>query len=79
MFLVYFVAVVANGGSRSSGTSSTSEDHKNEGFLKSIWHNLTNNPAHTAEAEGKKKTTGSEEKKTAGGEEKKKSDDEPKK
>lgn len=23
-----------------------SEDHKNEGFLKSIWHNLTNHPAH---------------------------------
>lgn len=23
-----------------------SEDHKNEGFLKSIWHNITNHPAH---------------------------------
>lgn len=22
------------------------EDHKNEGFLKSLWHNLTNHPAH---------------------------------
>lgn len=30
---------------RSSDASKT-EDHKNEGFLKSIWHNLTNHPAH---------------------------------
>lgn len=22
------------------------ESHKNEGFLKSMWHNLTNHPAH---------------------------------
>jgi molecular chaperone DnaJ len=22
------------------------ESHKNEGFLKSLWHTLTNNPAH---------------------------------
>jgi molecular chaperone DnaJ len=27
--------------------SRTGDDsHKNEGFLKSIWHNLTNHPAH---------------------------------
>lgn len=32
--------------SSSSNDASTSEDHKNEGFLKSIWHNLTNHPAH---------------------------------
>jgi molecular chaperone DnaJ len=25
------------------------ESHKNEGFLKSIWHNLTNHPAHQAQ------------------------------
>lgn len=61
-------------GYRSTGASSTStEDHKNEGFLKSIWHNLTNHPAHDQNqpAEGDKKTPGSEEKK--------KSDDESKK
>lgn len=29
-----------------SGDAATSESHKNEGFLKSIWHNLTNHPAH---------------------------------
>ncbi|PSS02089.1 hypothetical protein BD289DRAFT_458189 [Coniella lustricola] len=30
----------------SSSTATTEEDHKNEGILKSIWHNLTNHPAH---------------------------------
>jgi len=59
---------------RSTGTSSTStEDHKNEGFLKSIWHNLTNHPAHgeNQPAEGDKKSPD--------GEQQKKSDDDPKK
>jgi molecular chaperone DnaJ len=28
------------------------ESHKNEGFLKSMWHNLTNHPAHQKPAEG---------------------------
>lgn len=48
---------------------SMSEDHKNEGFLKSIWHNLTNHPAHrkpesdgeadsASRSDGKKKPDG---------------------
>ncbi|KAK0671144.1 putative mitochondrial DnaJ-like protein 1 precursor [Cercophora samala] len=28
---------------------SSAESHKNEGFLKSLWHNLTNNPEHMRE------------------------------
>lgn len=53
-----------------------SEDHKNEGFLKSIWHNLTNHPAHqkqpsdkdgegksTSKSEGNQKKTEDEKKK----------------
>lgn len=31
---------------RTISDASETEDHKNEGFLKSIWHNLTNHPAH---------------------------------
>lgn len=38
-------------GSASSGGASTAEDHKHEGFLKSIWHNLTNHPAHRQDGE----------------------------
>jgi hypothetical protein len=34
----------------SSDTSG--ESHKNEGFLKSIWHKLTENPEHEAETSG---------------------------
>lgn len=30
-----------------SDAASTSDDHKNEGFLKSVWHKLTDNPAHS--------------------------------
>jgi molecular chaperone DnaJ len=33
--------------------SSDAESHKNEGFLKSIWHTLTNHPAHQKDGEGK--------------------------
>ncbi|KAJ2905484.1 hypothetical protein MKZ38_005360 [Zalerion maritima] len=29
-----------------SQASDTPESHKNEGFLKSMWHNITNHPAH---------------------------------
>ncbi|KUI68487.1 hypothetical protein VM1G_03940 [Cytospora mali] len=42
-------------GSASNGAS-TAEDHKNEGFLKSIWHNLTNHPAHRQDGESGGKT-----------------------
>ncbi|ESA43095.1 hypothetical protein GE21DRAFT_6742 [Neurospora crassa] len=50
--------------SSTSGTSTdnTAEDHKNEGFLKSLWHNLTN-PAH-------QQKDGSEEAKKEDGEKK---------
>lgn len=37
-----------------------SEDHQNEGFLKSIWHNLTNHPAHQkqpSDKDGESKST----------------------
>lgn len=38
-------------GSASSGPKQATKDddpatHRNEGFLKSMWHNLTNHPAH---------------------------------
>lgn len=49
----------------SSSDASTSEDHKNEGFLKSIWHNLTNHPAHQkpeGQADSAKKADDSEKK-----------------
>ena len=41
-----------------SNASKTAEDHQNEGFLKSIWHNLTNHPAHRQgnETDGKTDT-----------------------
>ncbi|KAK3292246.1 uncharacterized protein B0H64DRAFT_224931 [Chaetomium fimeti] len=32
------------------------EAHKNEGFLKSLWHNLTNHPAHQQRPEGSEDT-----------------------
>lgn len=38
-----------------SNDSSDPESHKNEGFLKSMWHNLTNHPAHQNNGEN---TTG---------------------
>lgn len=28
------------------------ESHKNEGFLKNLWHNLTNHPAHQEKPSG---------------------------
>jgi len=31
-------------------SSTTSEEHKNEGFLKSVWHKLSGDPAHTEAA-----------------------------
>ena len=31
------------------------ESHKNEGFLKSMWHNLTNHPAHQDKPESASK------------------------
>lgn len=38
--------------------SKTAEDHQNEGFLKSIWHNLTNHPAHRQGNESDGTTSG---------------------
>jgi molecular chaperone DnaJ len=31
----------------SSNSESSSESHKNEGFLKSVWQKLTDHPAHS--------------------------------
>ncbi|PNY28776.1 DnaJ, mitochondrial [Tolypocladium capitatum] len=40
------------------------EAHKNEGFLKSVWHTLTNHPAHQKDGEGyQSNTTDKEDKK----------------
>lgn len=33
-------------GDSTSQSTSAEDAHRNEGFLKSIWHNLTNHPAH---------------------------------
>lgn len=55
-------------------TGTTSEDHKNEGLLKSIWHNLTNHPAHRnndAEGTGDATTTTKSDGKKTPGEDKK--------
>ncbi|KAG6010103.1 hypothetical protein E4U21_000137 [Claviceps maximensis] len=39
-----------NNSTAASSPSSDSASHKNEGFLKSMWHNLTNHPAHQKNA-----------------------------
>jgi molecular chaperone DnaJ len=31
---------------RDDFNSTSAEDHKNEGFLKSVWHKITDHPAH---------------------------------
>lgn len=50
---------VMNVGSSASVDPNHPDSHKNEGFLKSMWHTLTNNPAHQEElgkdTEGEKK------------------------
>ncbi|RYO78731.1 hypothetical protein DL766_006197 [Monosporascus sp. MC13-8B] len=65
---------MSSGGSSSSSPSEATRDddpatHQNEGFLKSMWHNLTNHPAHrhgssTGEADADK--TDEERKKGSG-------------
>jgi len=42
---------VMNVSKSASTDSSDPESHKNEGFLKSIWHTLTNHPAHQKPSE----------------------------
>ncbi|KAI1758651.1 hypothetical protein GGR53DRAFT_221188 [Hypoxylon sp. FL1150] len=62
------VRVPGSGGSSREATKNDDpETHQNEGFLKSIWHNLTNHPAHQKSEDN-----------TSGGEQKK-PDDPPKK
>ncbi|KAK5998645.1 DnaJ-like protein [Cladobotryum mycophilum] len=46
---------VMNVGSQTSQSNSP-DSHKDEGFLKSMWHNLTNHPAHQGGAEGSSQT-----------------------
>jgi molecular chaperone DnaJ len=56
--------------SRSDGATATKgESHENEGFLKSLWHNITNHPTHPKKPEDGGKTK----------DDKPKSEDEPKK
>lgn len=42
--------------SKTAANSSDPESHQNEGFLKSMWHNLTNHPAHQDNADGSSST-----------------------
>ncbi|CAK7229816.1 mdj1 protein precursor [Sporothrix bragantina] len=50
------VKMPKSGGGGGSGATATSDSdpasHQSEGFLKSIWHNLTNHPAHQKPSEG---------------------------
>ncbi|CAK7266689.1 mdj1 protein precursor [Sporothrix epigloea] len=41
-----------SGDGKAAAADSGSASHENEGFLKSIWHNLTNHPAHQKQPEG---------------------------
>ncbi|CAK7237744.1 mdj1 protein precursor [Sporothrix eucalyptigena] len=54
---------VMNVGRAAAGDSDPAT-HQNEGFLKSIWHNLTNHPAHQKQGESEAKTDAKDEKKT---------------
>ncbi|PHH71645.1 hypothetical protein CDD82_6397 [Ophiocordyceps australis] len=51
---------VTNFPSSSPTSSSDAESHKNEGFLKSIWHSLTNHPTHQKDAQDADPTKTSE-------------------
>ncbi|KJK80378.1 hypothetical protein H634G_04617 [Metarhizium anisopliae BRIP 53293] len=44
---------VMNVSSTSNNDASNPDSHKNEGFLKSMWHTLTNHPAHQKEGDEK--------------------------
>ncbi|CAM1511559.1 Fc.00g090720.m01.CDS01 [Cosmosporella sp. VM-42] len=69
---------VMNVGSQSSAQATDPNDpesHKNEGFLKSMWHTFTNNPAHQKTTEGESNSTSNEDKDTNT----KKPDEDPKK
>ena len=57
-----------------SADPSDPKSHENEGFLKSIWHRLTNHPAHQDNAEGESKSDSSSSK----DDKSKKSDDDSK-
>ncbi|CAK7228020.1 mdj1 protein precursor [Sporothrix curviconia] len=47
------VRMPKDGDSTTAATADTDPaNHQNEGFLKSIWHNLTNHPAHQKQPEG---------------------------
>jgi molecular chaperone DnaJ len=51
------------------------ESHKNEGFLKSMWHTFTNHPAHQQNKDGATGATGEGKDESKAGE----SDEKPKK
>lgn len=48
--------------SKTSSSSSTADSHKNEGFLKSVWHKLTDNPAHSQNSTSEAPSSSSTEK-----------------
>lgn len=62
-----------------SRSNASAESHKNEGFLKSIWHKLTDDPEHKAESrhdstegKGSEKPASGKDKKTGSKDESKK-------
>ncbi|KAI9171056.1 LOW QUALITY PROTEIN: protein DnaJ [Paramyrothecium foliicola] len=65
--------VSSSSNSSTSPDSSDPESHRNEGFLKSMWHTLTNHPAHQQNKDGA--ATGKDETKSADSEEKPKKSD----
>ncbi|KAI6364516.1 hypothetical protein MCOR25_005647 [Pyricularia grisea] len=58
-------------GSETSGSTTDADSHQNEGFLKSIWHNLTNHPAHR-KSESSSEAASGESSKSSGKDEPKK-------
>jgi molecular chaperone DnaJ len=64
----------------SSNSESSSDSHKNEGFLKSVWHKLTDHPAHSKDGTQETPSSSTETPaKGAKGDDKSKDDNEPKK
>ncbi|ODA78022.1 hypothetical protein RJ55_06625 [Drechmeria coniospora] len=66
---------VMNVSSKGSSVDPSSQgSHKDEGFLKSMWHNLTNHPAHQQDAESQSSTGADQEKRDKPSGDAKKSD-----
>lgn len=65
---------VMNVGSQNQSNANNPESHKNEGFLKSMWHNITNHPAHQKKGDEQPSETKGKDESSS-----KKTDEEPKK